>query len=93
MIPKILPPTLLLSIGPGVGERAGTTIKDTLTNIREVGEFVINMVSEFLGEATHRSSANLEPHRNEFENAGATPKACKKVDVCLQCLKHQSRLN
>lgn len=34
------PPTLLLSIGPGVGERAGT-IKDTLTNICEVGEFVI----------------------------------------------------
>ncbi|MFS0594882.1 flavin reductase (DIM6/NTAB) family NADH-FMN oxidoreductase RutF [Cytobacillus horneckiae] len=74
------PPTLLLSIGPGVGERAGT-IKDTLTNIREVGEFVINMVSESLGEAMQRSSANLEPQRNEFELAGVTPKICKKVDV------------
>ena len=31
------PPTLLISIGPGVHERMGS-IKDTLTNIREVKE-------------------------------------------------------
>jgi flavin reductase (DIM6/NTAB) family NADH-FMN oxidoreductase RutF len=74
------PPTLLLSIGPGVGERAGT-IKDTLTNIREVGEFVINMVPESLGEAMQRSSANLEPQMNEFEYAGVTPKISKTVSV------------
>lgn len=74
------PPTLLISIGPGVGEREGT-IKDTLTNIREVGEYVINMVSEPLGEAMQRSSANVEPQRNEFELAGVTPQFCKSVDV------------
>lgn len=74
------PPTLLISIGPGVGEREGT-VKDTLTNIREIGEYVINMVSEPLGEAMHRSSANVGPQKNEFELAGVTPKPCKSVDV------------
>ncbi|MFF0826345.1 flavin reductase family protein [Brevibacillus sp. NPDC003359] len=74
------PPTLLISIGPGVGEREGT-VKDTLTNIREVGEFVINMVSEPLGEAMQRSSANVGPKKNEFELAGVTTKPCKSVDV------------
>ncbi|WP_342672478.1 flavin reductase family protein [Paenibacillus tianmuensis] len=74
------PPTLLISIGPGVGEREGT-VKDTLTNIREVGEFVINMVSEPLGEAMLLSSANAGPQKNEFELAGVTPQLCKSVDV------------
>ncbi|MGX4585692.1 flavin reductase family protein [Paenibacillus chitinolyticus] len=74
------PPTLLISIGPGVGERAGT-VKDTLTNIRELGEYVINMVSEPLGEAMQRSSANVGPLKNEFELAGVTPKPCKCVNV------------
>ncbi|MDK8180127.1 flavin reductase family protein [Paenibacillus sp. UMB4589-SE434] len=74
------PPTLLISIGPGVGERDGT-VKDTLTNIRELGEYVINMVSEPLGEAMQRSSANVAPSKNEFELAGVTPKPCKCVNV------------
>lgn len=74
------PPTLLTSIGPGVNEREGR-IKDTLTNIREVGEYVINMVSEPLGEAMQRSSASVEPEKNEFELAGVTPQTCGLVDV------------
>ncbi|MCE5173311.1 flavin reductase family protein [Paenibacillus profundus] len=74
------PPTLLLSIGQGVNEREGT-MKDTLTNIREVGEYVINMVSESLGEAMQRSSANVEPEKNEFELAGVTPRPCTTINV------------
>lgn len=74
------PPTLLISIGPGVNEREGR-IKDTLTNIREVGEFVINMVSEPLGEAMQCSSASVEPKKNEFELAGVTPQPGGLVGV------------
>lgn len=65
------PPTLLISIGPGVNERMGS-IKDTLTNIREVKEYIINVVPESLGEVMYRSSANVEPEKNEFELAGVT---------------------
>ena len=67
------PPTLMLSIGPGVEARKGTE-KDTLTNIRDVGKYVINMVSAPLGEEMVRSSASVERHCNEFELAGVTPR-------------------
>ncbi|MFO1443906.1 flavin reductase family protein [Bacillus sp. Bva_UNVM-123] len=74
------PPTLLISIGPGTNERIGS-IKDTLTNIREVKEYIINMVPESLGEAMYRSSASVEPQKNEFELAGVTDQICKLVNV------------
>lgn len=74
------PATLLLSIGPGVGERIGT-VKDTLVNIRETGEFIINMVPASLVESMQRSSADVASDENEFELAGVTPKPGKRVDV------------
>ncbi|EAZ83713.1 flavin reductase family protein [Lysinibacillus fusiformis] len=74
------PPTLLISIGPGVNERIGS-IKDTLTNIREVKEYIINMVPEQLGEAMYRSSASVEPEKNEFELAGVTAQMGKVLNV------------
>jgi len=74
------PPTLLISIGEGVQERTGS-IKDTLTNIREVKEYIINMVPESLGEAMYRSSANVEPEKNEFELAGVTVQNSKLLNV------------
>lgn len=72
------PPTLLISVGPGVGERTGT-VKDTLTNIRETGEFVINMVPAQLCDTMKRSAAEVEPDQNEFALAGVTPIASKYV--------------
>ncbi|MDC0759447.1 flavin reductase family protein [Brevibacillus sp. AG] len=74
------PPTLMISIGPGVEERKGTE-KDTLTNIRETKEFVINMVSRPLGEAMIRSAANVDAGINEFELAGVTPRPGTRVQV------------
>lgn len=74
------PPTLLISIGPGVGERRGT-VKDTLLNIRETGEFVINMVPASLVESMQQSSADVASEEDEFELAGVTPKAGIRVDV------------
>ncbi|MFD2115629.1 flavin reductase family protein [Paenibacillus yanchengensis] len=74
------PPTLLISIGPGVNERMGS-IKDTLTNIRELKEYIINVVPESLGEAMYRSSANVEPGKNEFELAEVTVQNGKLLNV------------
>ncbi|MCK6076763.1 flavin reductase family protein [Paenibacillus silvae] len=74
------PPILLISIGPGVGERQGT-VKDTLLNIRETGEFVINMVPASLVESMQRSSADVASEEDEFELAGVTPKTGIRVGV------------
>lgn len=74
------PPTLLISVGPGVGERQGT-VKDTLLNIRETGEFVINVVPAVLAASMQRSSADVASEEDEFELAGVTPKAGIRVDV------------
>ncbi|MGG4395768.1 flavin reductase family protein [Paenibacillus thiaminolyticus] len=74
------PPTLLISIGPGVNEREGT-VKDTLANIRDLGEFVINMVPADLGEAMRQSSGDAGPEINEFELAGVTPRPGATVSV------------
>ncbi|WJM08290.1 flavin reductase family protein [Paenibacillus sp. PK1-4R] len=74
------PPTLLISVGPGVGERQGT-VKDTLLNIRETGEFVINVVPAVLAASMQRSSADVASDEDEFELAGVTPKAGIRVDV------------
>lgn len=47
----------------------GVHIKDTLRNIRETGEFVINMVSFELAEAMNLTSGEYDATVNEFELA------------------------
>ncbi|WP_158735749.1 flavin reductase family protein [Alteribacillus sp. YIM 98480] len=74
------PPTLAVSIGPGVQEREGT-IKDTLTNIRETEEYVINVVPEALANAMHESSMHVAPEINEFETAALTPAPSETISV------------
>lgn len=47
-------------------------VKDTLANIRETGEFVVNIVDEALVEAMNRSAAQVAPEEDEFLLAGVT---------------------
>lgn len=61
------PPTVVFS--PSVRE-TDSGEKDTLRNIRETGEFVINFVSEPLAEAMNQTAAEVLPEVNEFERAG-----------------------
>ncbi|WP_082234425.1 flavin reductase family protein [Halobacillus massiliensis] len=90
------PAMLCISIGPGVGEREGT-IKDTLTNIRDQKEFVINIVSTPLGNAMQKSAGNLPNHIDEFEEAGLTPvdsekvlpKRVKESPIQMECKLHE----
>ncbi|HWI65743.1 MAG TPA: flavin reductase family protein [Symbiobacteriaceae bacterium] len=53
--------------------------KDTLVNIEETGEFVVNIVSESLAEAMNRTSAEFPPEVDEFQVAGLTPIASTTV--------------
>ncbi len=61
------PPLLGVSIGLRDGE-----IKDTLANIRETGDFVINVVTEALAERMVRASGDWPKDVDEFEMAGLT---------------------
>ncbi len=72
------PPTLAFSISQK-GSGGGT--KDTLANIRETKEFVVNVVSEEMGERMNITAAEFPSHIDEFKVAGFTPIASDKISV------------
>jgi len=53
--------------------RTGGGNKDTLNNVMETGEFVVNMVTEETVERMNTTSQQVPPDVNEFELAGLTP--------------------
>ncbi|ANU17799.1 hypothetical protein BBI11_12500 [Planococcus maritimus] len=74
------PPMLIFSIGEGVGARTGT-VKDTLTNIRERGEFVVNIVSASLANEMAKTGEHVAPEIDEFDYVGLTPISSEVVSV------------
>jgi flavin reductase (DIM6/NTAB) family NADH-FMN oxidoreductase RutF len=54
-------------------------LKDTLRNVRESGEFVVNVVSEEFAEQMNACSADVPPEIDEFELSGLTPLASELV--------------
>jgi flavin reductase (DIM6/NTAB) family NADH-FMN oxidoreductase RutF len=93
------PPMLTISIGPRTGGEDYP--KDTLTNLRETQEFVINIVSVSLANAMHETSINYPPEVDEFERAGVTPAPCEVVmtprvaeaKISMECtVEHMLRL-
>ena len=86
------PPMLCISMGPRADQPPDT--KDTLSNIAEMGEFVINIVSLPLSNAMYESSRTHPPKADEFEKAGLTPAPCEVVAaprveeaaVSMECL-------
>ena len=67
---------LYISVGP---RTVGDAEKDTLSNVEETGEFVVNIVSLFLSNTMHESSKNHPPEADEFEKAGLTTVPCEVV--------------
>jgi len=47
--------------------------KDTLNNVLDNNEFVVNMVTDDLAEAMNSTSAELAPDQDEFSHANLTP--------------------
>jgi flavin reductase (DIM6/NTAB) family NADH-FMN oxidoreductase RutF len=92
----------LLAFAPGLRQpkqpqaREGEA-KDTLRNIRETKEFVVNIVTYELAEAMNATSGEYDASINEFELAKVTPEPSKIVrpprvaesPVSFECKLHQ----
>ena len=92
----------LLAFAPGLRQskpaepRRGKA-KDTLRNIRDTREFVVNIVTYELAEAMNITSGEYDASVNEFELAKLTPQASKIVrpprvaesPVSFECTLHQ----
>jgi flavin reductase (DIM6/NTAB) family NADH-FMN oxidoreductase RutF len=63
------PPTLLFC--PSL-RSTGDQRKDTLRNVEQTGEFVVNVVSDAIAEASNLTAAEVGPDVDEFELAGLT---------------------
>ena len=68
------PPTLAISTGLKRGVK-----KDTLFNVEQSGELVVNIVVEELGEQMNTTSGDFPPDVDEFQVAGLTPVPSKRV--------------
>jgi|SRR5277367_5216901 len=80
-----------------VGDHTEVVPKDTLRNVRETKEFVVNIVSRNLVEKMNQTSGDYPPDQSEFEAAGLTPVPSQMVLpprvgeslVNLECKLHQ----
>ena len=69
------PPTIVFSSSRHTGDKR----KDTLSNIEQTGEFVVNVVVDDIAEAMNRTAAEFPAEVSEFELAGLTPAASDLV--------------
>ncbi|MGD0097395.1 MAG: flavin reductase family protein [Terracidiphilus sp.] len=67
-----VPPTVLFCPALRDGTETGEK-KDTLRNVEETGEFVINVVSEDIASAANESAAEVAFGVDEFSLSGLTP--------------------
>jgi flavin reductase (DIM6/NTAB) family NADH-FMN oxidoreductase RutF len=85
------------SASPPIVHFTSTTSRDSIANVRETGEFVINIVSEDLAQAMRVSSAALHSGEDEFEVAGletvssrtVSPPRVAGAKVALECRLRQ----
>ncbi|MEH2405543.1 flavin reductase family protein [Nostoc sp.] len=68
------PPTLAISSG-----LRRSVKKDTLLNVEQSGELVVNIVVEELGEQMNATSGDFPPDVDEFQVAGLTHAPSKRV--------------
>ena len=73
-----VPPTVSISLQPRSDE---VTLKDTFVNIRDTGEFVVNMVSLGQVDEAHRSAFEFDPEVDEFEALGLEKAECEVVSA------------
>ncbi len=72
-----MPPVVVLGISPGVN--GGDGYKDTERNIRDTGEFVVNLVDEALAERMNICAVDFPDDIAELEMAGLTPVASAEI--------------
>src|SRR5436190_7687681 len=71
------PPVVVLGISPG--DSGGDGYKDTERNIRDTGEFVVNLVDEALAERMNVCAVDFPTGTGELEMAGLTAIASAEV--------------
>ena len=59
--------------------RTGNKNKDTLNNVLETGQFVVNLFNEDVVEKMNTTAEILDSNIDEFAYAGLTPMPCSKV--------------
>jgi len=87
------PPLIIISIG----RKDKYTKKDTLKNIEEVGDFVINIVTKELVDKMNITALPFDEEIDEFERAGLTPAPStlvksprvKESPINIECKKFQ----
>lgn len=60
------------AVAVGVNCLAPGVMKDTAQNIRDTGEFVVNLVSEEIAQAMNLTAVSFPPEIDEFDMAGFT---------------------
>ncbi|CAA9540605.1 MAG: Nitrilotriacetate monooxygenase component B [uncultured Thermomicrobiales bacterium] len=80
-VPNLAPHSyfMILSTDPPILGFVSVGEKDTLRNIRETGDYVINIAGEHLIEALNLSSADFPSRESEFAWAGLTPEPSRHV--------------
>lgn len=72
---------MMVSARPAHVAFSSTGVKDTLTNVRDTGVFVVNFVSRALTEAMNATSIDLPADRDEFAWAGLEAGRAATIDA------------
>lgn len=86
------PPLIVL----GIGVNPSGNVKDTTANIRDVGEFVVNLVDEEMAEAMNLSAVDFPPEVDEAEAARlallpgevVAPQRLAAAPVSMECRRY-----
>lgn len=63
----------------GIGNRKPGQAKDSRANIRETGEFVVNLVAEWNAEAMNITGIEFDPSIDELAQAGLSPAPSTRI--------------
>jgi flavin reductase (DIM6/NTAB) family NADH-FMN oxidoreductase RutF len=72
------PPTVSISLQP---RSDGVTLKDTLVNIQETGEFVTNLATLPQAHQMHTSAFEFDSEEDEFEALGLEKESSKAIEA------------
>jgi len=80
-------------VGIGIGSHRPGQAKDTRANIRDTGQFVVNLVSQDNADAMNVTAIDFDASVNEMDEAGLTPAPSTRVKppriaqspVALEC--------
>lgn len=85
------------SARPAMVQFTSNGVKDSLTNVRETGEFVVCLVNEELAAAANATSATFPADVDEFAEVGLTPEPSRLVapprvaasPIAIECRLHR----